>query len=94
MWFIAEIELICDSGSNSTNVGKLIEALYKNNRNYFMTTIKELNEEKQKKILLFLDNNNSNTNNNCNDKKNQPRRAGFSLLIINVFISKGRGSRD
>ena len=63
-YFRKMIELICDSDSNSSNVGKLIEALYKNNRNYFMITIKELNQEKQKKILFFLDNNNDNINRN------------------------------
>ena len=63
-YFRKMIELICDSGMNSTNVGKLIEALYKNNRNNFMITIKELNQENQKKILFFLDNKNNNNDNN------------------------------
>jgi hypothetical protein len=87
-YFRKMIELICDSGSNSTNVGKLIEALYKNNRNYFMTTIKELNQEKQKKILLFLDNNNSNTNNNCNDKNMNSNVSNNSSGKIKRIVNK------
>ena len=76
-YFKKIIGLICDSGTNSSNVGRLIESLYKNNRNNFMTTIKELNQDNQKKILFFLDNNSNNnnknialnlTNNNSNSK--------------------------
>ena len=71
------IELICDSGVNSSNIGKLIEALYKNNRDNFIETIKELSQDNQKKILMFLDNKNntSNNNNNINNsqrEQNQP----------------------
>ena len=71
------IELICDSDVNSSNIGKLIEALYKNNRDNFIETIKELSQDNQKKILMFLDNKNntSNNNNNINNsqrEQNQP----------------------
>ena len=93
-YFRKMIELICDSGSNSTNVGKLIEALYKNNRNYFMTTIKELNQEKQKKILLFLDNNNSNTNNNCNDKNMNSNVSNNSSGKIKRIVHKSNNNNN
>ena len=93
-YFRKMIELICDSGSNSTNVGKLIEALYKNNRNYFMTTIKELNQEKQKKILLFLDNNNSNTNNNCNDKNMNSNVSNNSSGKIKRIVNKSSNNNN
>ena len=69
-YFRKMIELICDSGANSSNVGKLIEALYKNNRNNFMSAIKELSQDDQKKILFFLDNNNTSSNNNININNN------------------------
>ena len=69
-YFRKIIELICDSGINSNNVGKLIEALYKNNRNNFINTIKELSQENQKKILFFLDNKNNNKNNINNNVNN------------------------
>ena len=71
-YFRKMIKIICDSGMNSTNTGKLIEALYKNNRNNFMLTIKEQSQENQKKILFFLDNknnNNSSINNNINSQQ-------------------------
>ena len=61
-YFRKIIELICDSGINSGNVGKLIESLYKNNRDNFMETIKELSQDNKKKFLLFLDNKNNNNN--------------------------------
>ena len=70
-YFRKMIELICDSGANSSNVGKLIEALYKNNRNNFMSAIKELSQDDQKKILFFLDNNNTSSNNNININNNK-----------------------
>ena len=83
-YFRKMIELICDSGSNSTNVGKLIEALYKNNRNYFMSTIKELNQENQKKILHFLDNNNNNNSSNKNINTNiSNNNVGKIKRIVN-----------
>ena len=65
------IELICDSGVNSSNIGKLIEALYKNNRDNFIETIKELSQDNQKKILMFLDNKNNTINNNNNINNSQ-----------------------
>jgi hypothetical protein len=82
------IELICDSGANSTNVGKLIEALYKNNRNYFMTTLKELNQEKQKKILLFLDNNNNSNTNNNNNKSMNSNISSNNIGKIKRIVNK------
>ena len=67
-YFRKIIELICDSGVNSNNIGKLIEALYKNNRDNFIEAIKKLSQDDQKKILLFLDNkSNNNSNNNINN---------------------------
>ena len=83
------IELICDSGMNSNNVGKLIEALYKNNRDNFMNTIKELNQENQRKILLFLDNNNTSTNINAkNINMNiSGNNSGKIKRIVNKNIS-------
>ena len=72
-YFRKIIELICDSGVNSSNIGKLIEALYKNNRDNFMETIKELSQDNQKKILLFLDTKNNSSNNNNNNINNSQR---------------------
>ena len=83
------IELICDSGSNSSNVGKLIEALYKNNRNNFMSTIKELSQDDQKKILFFLDNNNTTNNNiNINNKNININKSANNSGKIKRIINK------
>ena len=84
------IELICDSGVNSSNIGKLIEALYKNNRDNFIETIKELSQDNQKKILMFLDNKNntSNNNNNINNsqrEQNQPNINNNKNMNSNIF---------
>ena len=87
------IELICDSGVNSSNIGKLIEALYKNNRDNFIETIKELSQDNQKKILMFLDNKNntSNNNNNINNsqrEQNQPNINNNKNTNSNISHTK------
>lgn len=88
-YFRKMIKIICDSGMNSTNTGKLIEALYKNNRNNFMLTIKEQSQENQKKILFFLDNknnNNSSINNNINSQQEKIQinnNKGKIIKIVN-----------
>ena len=88
-YFRKMIELICDSGSNSSNVGKLIEALYKNNRNNFMSTIKELSQDDQKKILFFLDNNNTTNNNiNINNKNININKSANNSGKIKRIINK------
>ena len=89
-YFRKIIELICDSGVNSSNIGKLIEALYKNNRDNFMETIKELSQDNQKKILLFLDTKNNSSNNNNNNINNSQREQSQQNNInknINYNIS-------
>ena len=84
-YFRKIIELICDSGVNSSNIGKLIEALYKNNRDNFMETIKELSQDNQKKILLFLDNkNNSSINNNNNINNSQREQSQQNNINKNM----------
>ena len=87
-YFRKIIELICDSGVNSSNIGKLIEALYKNNRDNFMETIKELSQDNQKKILLFLDNkSNNNSNNNINNSQREQSQQNNINKNMNYNIS-------
>ena len=89
-YFRKIIELICDSGVNSSNIGKLIEALYKNNRDNFMETIKELSQDNQKKISLFLDTKNNSSNHNNNNINNSQREQSQQNNInknINYNIS-------
>ena len=59
-YFRKIFELICEGDLNSKKVGKLIEALSKNNPKNFIQTLKEQNVENKKKILYFLDNKNDN----------------------------------
>ena len=78
-YFRKIIEIICNGDMNSKKIGKLIEALYKNNQQNFIQSLKEQNLENQRKILFYLKNNNesqgakqeqpqqneSNKSNNC-----------------------------
>ena len=58
-YFRKIIEIICYGDINSKKLGKLIEALSKNNPKNFLQTLKEQNSENQKKIIYFLENNKS-----------------------------------
>jgi hypothetical protein len=57
-YFRKIIEIICNGNMNSKKIGKLIEALYKNNPKNFSLVLKELNYEDQQKILYFFENKN------------------------------------
>ena len=67
-YFRKIFELICEGDLNSKKVGKLIEALSKNNPKNFLQTLKEQNVENKKKILYFLDN----KSDNPHEKISQP----------------------
>ena len=91
-YFRKIIELICDSGINSGNVGKLIESLYKNNRDNFMETIKELSQDNKKKFLLFLDNkNNNNNNNSINNSQREQNQQNINKNINSNISNTGSG---
>ena len=91
-YFRKIIELICDSGINSGNVGKLIESLYKNNRDNFMETIKELSQDNKKKFLLFLDNKNNNNNNtNINNSQREQNQQNINKNINPNISNTGSG---
>ena len=53
-YFRKIIEIICIGDMNSKKIGKLIEALYKNNQKNFVQVLQEQNYENQKKLLFFL----------------------------------------
>ena len=57
-YFRKIIEIICNGNMNSKKIGKLIEALYKNNPKNFSLVLKELNNENQQRILYFFENKN------------------------------------
>ena len=86
-YFRKMFEIICDGDMNSKKVGKLIEALYKNNSKNFIQILKEQNSENQKKILFFLNNQNSNNSQELkpqNDSiKNNSNNCGKIKKIIN-----------
>ena len=86
-YFRKMFEIICDGDMNSKKIGKLIEALYKNNSKNFIQILKEQNSENQKKILFFLNNQNSNNSQELkpqNDSiKNNSNNCGKIKKIIN-----------
>ena len=53
-YFRKIMEIICNGNMNSKKLGKLIEALNKNNPKNFIQTLKEQNIENQQKILYYL----------------------------------------
>ena len=57
-YFRKIMKIISNGDMNSKKIGKLIEALYKNNSNNFVQVLKELDYEDQQKILYFFDNKN------------------------------------
>ena len=83
------IQIICIGDMNSKKIGKLIEALYKNNPKNFVQVLQEQNYEDQKKLLYFLgdkidsiyqeikqnqDNITKNNNNNNNNTSGKIKR--------------------
>ena len=78
-YFRKIFELICEGDLNSKKVGKLIEALSKNNPKNFIQTLKEQNVENKKKILYFLDN----KNDNPQEINSQPIQKNESNIIKN-----------
>ena len=60
-YFRRIFSIICGGDMNSKKLGKLIEALYKNNTKNFIETLKEQNIENQKRLLIILDNKNGNS---------------------------------
>ena len=59
-YFRKIIEIICNGDMNSKKLGKLLEALNKNNPKNFIQTLKEQNIDNQQKILFLLNNKNDN----------------------------------
>ena len=59
-YFRKIIGIICNGDMNSKKLGKLLEALNKNNQKNFIQTLKEQTIENQQKILFFMNNNNEN----------------------------------
>ena len=55
-YFRKIIQIICYGNINSRKLGKLIEALSKNNPKNFLQVLKEQNIENQTKIIYFLEN--------------------------------------
>ena len=87
--------IICGGDMNSKKLGKLIEALYKNNTKNFIETLKEQNVENQKRILIILDNQNRNSSPeikqpqqqndlNKNNNNNNNNNCGKIKRIINT----------
>ena len=70
-YFRKIFEIIFGGDMNSKKLGKLIEALYKNNTKNFIETLKEQNLENQKKILIILDNRNGNNSQEINPAQQQ-----------------------
>ena len=68
-YFRKIIEIICNGDMSSKKLGKLIDALNKNNPKNFIQVLKEQNSENQKKILFFLNNKNENTPQETNQQK-------------------------
>ena len=75
-YFRKIMEIICGGDMSSKKLGKLIEALYKNNPNNFFQTLKEQSSENQKKILYFLDNKSGNSSQEVKQPQTQQQNEG------------------
>ena len=94
-YFRKIIQIICIGDMNSKKLGKLIEALYKNNPKNFALALKEQTYEEQKKIIFFLDNKNDNIFKDVKQKeiditknnKNNNNNTCGKIKIINPKIN-------
>ena len=87
-YFNKIFELICNCDVSSTKIGNLIEALYKNNPNNFISLLKSEKIDIQKKIMHYLDKNKTNQTSNDQNSNNQEKNEKEIELIKN-FIENG-----
>ena len=87
-YFNKIFELICNCDVSSTKIGNLIEALYKNNPNNFISLLKSEKIDIQKKIMHYLDKNKTNQTSNDQNSSGQEKNEKEIELIKN-FIENG-----
>ena len=80
-YFRKIMEIICNGDMNSKKLGKLLEALNKNNPKNFIQTLKEQNIDNQQKILFFLNYNFPQEINQHNQYQNEQNKNKIKKII-------------